>query len=56
MRQMLKSIFCDAAFVVGAAAVTCGVTLMFAPAGLVVGGAFCIALGVLVARNGGEDT
>ena len=43
----------DALLVGGASAVTCGVALIYAPAGWIVGGLFALAAGVYTARSAG---
>lgn len=59
MKKLLKALFSKIApalptslLVLGAAAVSCGVAMIYLPAGVIAGGAFAIIGGVLMIRGG----
>lgn len=58
MRNLLKCLSAmlpTILLVLGAAAVACGVAMIYLPAGVITAGALAIVSGVLLIRGGGEE-
>ena len=51
--KALVSLVPDALMLVGMVAISCGASMIYPPAGLIVGGGFAFGFGWLLARRGG---